>query len=88
MKFAGYDFDDKFIVLKRAEVVKHLSPKEQEYLWYLTQKIGHSRKSQGKRAFNNYLAVNIDEPYADQIADIIASHHDVKRIENDEQCKD
>lgn len=80
MKFAGYKFNDKFIVIKREDAVKHLSDSEQEHLWYLLQKIGNSRKADGKNNFNDYLVVNIDEDYADEIANIIAKHHNIKEL--------
>ncbi len=81
LKFAGYKFDDKFIVIKRKDAVKYLNETQQEQLWYLLQVIGNSRKANGKSNFNDYLVVNIDEEYAPKIADIIAEHHDIKQIE-------
>lgn len=78
MKFAGYKFDDKFIVLKKDDINKHLNDVEKGSLDNMCNKIATKREKEGKSASNNYLVVNCDEPYADEIAAIIAENEDVE----------
>ena len=69
-----YEFKEKVdthLVLKLDDVENALDLEEIELLNELFDKIARYRISQRKNAFSEYYIVNIDEPYADQVYDII-----------------
>lgn len=78
MKFAGYDFDEKFIVIKK-ENLKHLTDEEREELYDMLDKINEGRMREGKTN-HGHLVVSCDEEYASEVANIIAEYHDIKKI--------
>ncbi len=60
MTFERYD---KYLVVKRADIEKHLTSSEQLQLATLTVKVIEERRRAGK-AENSYVVVNEDQPYA------------------------
>lgn len=61
-------FDEKYGVLKHEDLANALHPDELQQLGYMVSKVRAYRESQGKPATNQYLVVNIDEPYAYKVA--------------------
>jgi hypothetical protein len=59
----------KYIVVKFSDV-NHLTTSEISQLRNLLEKIEDGRKSEGKER-NTYLVINTDEPYADEIVEIL-----------------
>lgn len=69
-----YQFKEKVdthLVLKMEDVENALELREIEILNEILDKIARYRISQQKNAFSEYYIVNTDEPYADQVYDII-----------------
>jgi hypothetical protein len=66
-------FENKFIVLKRADVDAALEGQEKKIFWNLIDRVSRVRKNNGKKD-NKYLIVNIDEPYAIDVAMIMGKH--------------
>lgn len=64
----------KFIVLKTEDVKKHCTEKERLDLFESVQSIGKGRESEGKPVENRYLVINTDEPYADEVIEILKKH--------------
>lgn len=62
--------ENTHMVLKESDIVDHLTEAEQEILAILYEKIMTGRESNGKEE-NSYYIVNLDEPYADEILDVI-----------------
>jgi len=58
------------VVLKEADITEHLTKTEADILGLLYEKIIKGRASLGKKE-NKYYVVNTDEPYADDILEII-----------------
>jgi hypothetical protein len=81
MEFAGYKFDDKFLVLKWEDIELALTDDEISQLGLLISIVARHRENRGKTSGNAYLVVNIDEDYANKIAEIIAENHGIERID-------
>jgi hypothetical protein len=64
----------KFLVVKQEDILHHLNNFEQKELARLMNKIQMGRKLSGKENDNFYLVVNTDEPYADQIIEIMKAN--------------
>ena len=62
---------DKFVVLKRDDIKKHLNETDLKYLHFICHKIGIKRELEGKKNYNHYWVVNKDECYADQIEKLV-----------------
>lgn len=65
---------DKFLVTKVSDAVNALTIEEFDRLNGLLLKIQGYRGSIGKPIFNNYLVINVDEPYADEVIEIMKRH--------------
>ncbi|WP_059048703.1 hypothetical protein [Paenibacillus senegalimassiliensis] len=61
-------------VIKREDAVKYLNDKEKYDFHCLCNKIEMGRKRDGKHPVNAYLVINVDEPYAKEVADILKRH--------------
>jgi hypothetical protein len=68
----------KFVVLKIEDVDKYCSFEQQEQLSDICVQIEGGRMEEGKNAENRYLVVNIDEPYAKEVKEIIEKHEGEK----------
>lgn len=67
----------KFIgVLKMEDAQKHLTPAQQWDLIGMFETIDAGRQAEGKPAASNnvYLVINTDEPYADEVIEIMKRH--------------
>lgn len=58
-------------IFKHEDAVKYLNDREKADFNHLCNKIELSRKRDGKRGVNAYLVINVDEPYAEEVADIL-----------------
>ncbi|ATX84798.1 hypothetical protein HUS59_17025 [Bacillus velezensis] len=63
----------KYVVLKMDDIKNHLTIEEQLLLWTSIEKINVCREAEGKK-FNNYAVINRDEPYIDEVTDIMRKH--------------
>ncbi len=61
----------KFIVYKIADTVKYLNNDERKQLVNISSKLSRSRKRNDKKPVNEYLVINIDEPYINEIIEIM-----------------
>lgn len=64
----------KFIVIKREDADKHLDYEHGNMLLRVLKQIGVGRLKDGKKSSNEYLVINLDEPYAPQIVDILKAN--------------
>jgi len=62
---------EKFLVLKHEDIDQFLSESEARALWEFCDTICDSRQVAGKRRGNHYLVINVDEPYAPEIVEIL-----------------
>lgn len=58
-------------VIKHDDAVKYLNDKDKADFNYLCNKVEMGRSRDGKRPVNAYLIVNVDEPYAEEVAAIL-----------------
>ncbi|MEC2403314.1 hypothetical protein ABES35_16745 [Bacillus subtilis] len=63
----------KFIVLKMDDIKDHLNGEDQLFLGSLIDRINVCREAEGK-AVNNYVVINRDEPYINEVTDIMRKH--------------
>lgn len=63
----------KFLVLKIADVNSALNSDQIRDLFGICQDISRERKLRGKGS-NEYLVINVDEPYAQQVIEIMKAH--------------
>lgn len=68
----------KYSVIKNEEIGLYLSPYQKECLSTIWDSIHRGRFNTGKSPVNYYLIVNIDEPYAGEVADLIEYHERAK----------
>jgi len=64
---------NKFTVVKNQDIQELLEPAEQCEMQRMLRKIDDARFRRGKN-INVYLVVNIDEPYAPEVAEIMKDH--------------
>lgn len=62
---------DKFVVIKKEDVMKYLNEQEQVLIGDILTKISKCREENGRKPMNHYYVVNIDEPYAEVVKRII-----------------
>lgn len=63
----------KFTVIKNADIEKHLDERDRSELSRILWKIDELRYQEDKPV-NVYLVVNIDEPYAPELVEIMKQH--------------
>ncbi|MGR0121322.1 hypothetical protein [Bacillus halotolerans] len=63
----------KFIVLKADDIKDHLNWGERAILRTLMERVRAGREAAGK-AVNNYVVINQDEPYINEVTDIMKKH--------------
>ncbi len=59
------------IVIKREDILKYLTDNQIKYLDAVLNNIADGRKKDGKKTDNSYYICNTDEPYADEVLEII-----------------
>lgn len=65
------EMKEKFKVIKIDDLIKYVSPSRQAMLSIILDDIQEGRKAESKNADNKYLVINTDEPYADEIVEIL-----------------
>lgn len=63
--------DEKFVVFKIEDAEKYLNMGEHNKIVELLGKIAQGRIQDGKKANNQYLVINTDEPYAESVFEVI-----------------
>jgi len=66
----GIDFN-KYVVIKQDDLYKHALEQDSIDLARITKNIRISRVKFNKKPSNQYLVINIDEPYAGEIIEIM-----------------
>ncbi|MGG0170991.1 hypothetical protein [Paenibacillus dokdonensis] len=64
----------KFTVIKNEDIEKYLDDRDKSELSRMLWKISQLRSVEGKRPDNAYLVINIDEPYAEEVVDILKEY--------------
>jgi hypothetical protein len=68
----------KFTVLKNEDIDKYINHGAavvfENILEYIFNTIKESRQLEGKNPVNQYLVINVDEPYADEVIQILKTH--------------
>lgn len=67
-------FENKFTVIKNEDVMKYALKPNMDYLKNLQNYIGKRRQKEGKVPSNSYIVINLDEPYIDEIVEIMKRH--------------
>lgn len=62
---------DKFLVFKINDIQKYSNNPDKSKLAELSEKICDGRHSEGKSWSNQYLVINIDDPYTDEVIEIL-----------------
>ncbi len=65
------ELEDKFLVLKKADIEDALSEDNQTTLNTLVAIVRGWRSVHGKSLDNQYVVINLDEPYAGQVLDLM-----------------
>lgn len=65
----------KFVVIKNKDIEQYLAPKDAEELRALIRRLYVSKKcNKNDYKENLYLVVNMDEPYAEEVAEIMKQY--------------
>lgn len=65
----------RFLVLKQDDIERHLNDRHKENIEDIICDIHSGRMDEGKNKWpNTYLVLNIDEPYAQKVWDIMSAH--------------
>ena len=59
------------IVIKREDISKYLTDNQIKYLDAVLNTIADGRKKDGKKTDNSYYICNTDEPYANEVLEVI-----------------
>ena len=59
------------IVIKKEDIFKYLTDNQIKYLDAILDTITEGRKKDGKKPVNSYYICNTDEPYADEVLEVI-----------------
>lgn len=66
--------NDKFVVIKRSDIDKYLTDTSKDIFNYHLQEIEMGRMNDDKTPFNFYLVINQNEPYANEVMEIMKRH--------------
>jgi len=69
--------ENKYLVLKNNDIFNILTEDERKQMFEIIEKIARTREMQGKK-MNDYLVVNVDEPYAYSMWDIVLAFEELK----------
>lgn len=72
------EFDlSKFTVIKNDNIDQYLAVEDAQELKALINRLAISRKCNGNKKDNSYMVINLDEPYAQEVSEIMKSygHH-------------
>lgn len=67
----------KYLIIKVADALDYLNEAEIGQLEHILGTISKGREKDGKNPDNEYLVVNRDEKYADQVWDIIVQNEKI-----------
>lgn len=62
------------IVIKRSDVERYCNPQNKGALTSISNKIRRGREQDGRSSDHGYLVINQDEPYADEVIEIMKKH--------------
>lgn len=65
---------NKFIVFKREDVAKYTGNLTWNVLLNSAELIENGRERDGKKRSNEYIVINTDEPYANEVIEILKKH--------------
>ena len=65
-------------VLKNEDIDKYLSTEQTNSLIDILQTIASGRDKDGKKIFNEYYVCNTDEPYAEEVLNVILKNEVTK----------
>lgn len=66
--------NNKFIILKIEDGVKYLNKEDKHKLCEIEDKIRIGRVNDGKSPNNKYAVINLDEPYSNEIIEIMKKY--------------
>jgi hypothetical protein len=61
----------KFTVIKERDLQEHCDYDDYMALNHILAKIERGRKKNNKRPYNSYVVINLDEPYTNEIIEIM-----------------
>ena len=64
----------KYTIIKNEDVNKHLDDRDKSELSRILWKIEQGRYEEGKEASNTYIMINTDEPYVNEVIEIMKSN--------------
>lgn len=68
----------RYTVINEHDVEKYLSIGERQDLAIVLDRIlgniEHGREKDGKKPYNSYIVINTDEPYVNEITDVMKRH--------------
>ena len=67
---------DKFLVWKLEDVLAVCTPAELQKLDTIVDRMIHKKQAEGRDTVSRYIVVNLDEPYADEVRDVLKKHGD------------
>lgn len=76
------------IVIKREDIFKYLTDEQIEYLDAILYTIEDCRKKDGKKPDNSYYICNTDEPYANEVLEVILKAESEEMIVVNNRLKD
>lgn len=68
------EMDKKFLVLKNDDIDQFIHPMRMGEFNRLLSGIDMNRRALGKAGQNDYLVINLDEPYAAEVIEIMKRH--------------
>lgn len=72
------EFDlSKFTVIKNGDIDQYLAIEDAKELKALINRLATSRKCNSGKKVNSYIVINLDEPYAQEVSEIMKGygHH-------------
>lgn len=88
VKVRNVAFDNKFGLFKIEDAKKYLTSEEKDQLADIMQTIRMHRILDGKDPDKHYLVINVNEPYAGQVAEIMKQHGHYREELTNEPEKD
>lgn len=65
---------EKFLVLKNEDLDRYLELGQEDNLYDIVQTVDTGRLVDGKVSDRHYIVINQDEPYADEVIEILKRH--------------
>lgn len=77
-KLKNTNLERRYVVIKQADIAKYLDATERASLQTLLWTIHIQRRQEGKKE-NDYVVVNLDEPWAQQVVDIVEDKYGLRQ---------